>query len=116
MSFCQTNGILNKNYNKWMMEQTSSLVETVNQFTKGNCGQGIIPISIWRIRKEKLAHERQQTEQIENELIRVWSCLEPGSSFRAHYCKKTGYSQLQNYGLDHNYQPPLQTLIFFLGP
>ena len=95
-----------------MLEQTSSLVETVNQFTKANCGQGIIPISIWRIRKEKLAHERQQTE---NELIGVWSCLESGSSFRAHYCKKTGYSQLQKYELDHNYQPRCKHLYFFFG-
>jgi len=97
MSFCQTNGILNKNYKKWMMEQTSCLVETVDQFAKDNCGQGIIHIPTWRIRKEKLAHERQRTEQIENGLIGVWSCLESGSSFRAHYCKKTGYPQLKNY-------------------
>ena len=97
MSFCRTNGILNKNYKKWMMEQTACLVETVDQYAKENCGQGIIPIPTWRIRKEALAHERQRAEQIENGLIGVWSCLESGSSYRARYCEKTGYPQLQNY-------------------
>jgi len=97
MSFCQFNGILNKNYKKWMMQQTACLVETVDQYAKDNCGQGIIHIPTWRIRKETLAHERQRAEQIENGLIGVWSCMESCSSYRARYCEKTGYPQLQNY-------------------
>jgi len=97
MSFCRYSGILNKNYKKWMMEQTACLVETVDQYAKDNCGQGIIHIPTWRIRKETLAHERQRVEQIENGLIGVWSCLESASSYRARYCEKTGYLQLQNY-------------------
>ena len=97
MSFCRSNGILNKNYKKWMMEQTACLVETVDQYAKDNCGQGIIHIPTWRIRKETLAHERQRAEQIENGLIGVWSCMESCSSYRARYCETTGYPQLQNY-------------------
>lgn len=97
MNFCGSRGILNKNYKQWMMKQTAGLIETADQYAKDNCGQGIIHIPTWRIRKETLAHERQQAEQIENGLIGVWSCLEAGSSYRARYCKKTGYPQLQNY-------------------
>ena len=97
MNFCGSRGILNKNYKQWMMKQTAGLIEIADQYAKDNCGQGIIHIPTWRIRKETLAHERQQAEQIENGLIGVWSCLEAGSSYRARYCKKIGYPQLQNY-------------------
>jgi hypothetical protein len=97
MNFCRAKGILNKDYKKWMMEQTASIVETANQYAKDNCGQGISHLSTWHIRKEALAHERQRTEQIEKGLIGVWSCLESGYSYRARYCEKTGYPQLQNY-------------------
>jgi hypothetical protein len=44
-----------------------------------------------------VAHERQRAEQIENGLIGVWPCLEAASSYRARYCPKSGYPQLQNY-------------------
>jgi hypothetical protein len=97
MDFCRTRGILNKDYKAWMMKNTAAIVEFTDQYAKSNCGQGIIPISTWRIRKEELAHERQKSEGIKQGLIGVWSCQEGGSSYRASYCAKTGYPQLQNY-------------------
>jgi len=97
MQFCGIKGILNKNYKKWMMEQSASLIEAANQYGKDNCGQSIIPIPTWRIRKEALAHKRQIDEKIENGLIGIWSCLESASSYRARYCEKFGYPQLQYY-------------------
>jgi hypothetical protein len=97
MKFCSFKGILNKDYKQWMMKQTTVLIDTADQYAKDNCGQGIIHIPTWHIRKETLAHERQQAEQIKKGLIGVWSCLEAGSSYRARYCKQTGYPQLRNY-------------------
>ena len=97
MNFCRINGIRNKDYKDWMMKQTTHLVTTIDQYAKDNCGEGIIPISSWRIRKEELAHQRQETEQIENGLIGVWSCQESAPSFRARYCATSGYPQLQKY-------------------
>lgn len=97
MQFCGYNNILNKDYKKWMMEQSKCLIEAANQYGKNNCGQGIIPISTWRIRKEALAHKRQMDEKIENGLIGIWSCLESASSYRARYCERSGYPQLRNY-------------------
>ncbi len=73
------------------------LNEAANEYGKKNCGKGVIPLSTWRIRKEKLAHERQTTEQIESGLIGIWSCLEAASSYRARYCEKSGYPQLKSY-------------------
>ncbi|MCK5516488.1 MAG: hypothetical protein KAI39_06400 [Desulfobulbaceae bacterium] len=97
MSFCRSRRILNKDYKKWMLTQTAGLIENAEQYSRETCGRGIEHISSWRIRKEELAHKRQKSEHIEEGLIGVWSCLESGASYRAVYCKKTGYPQLQNY-------------------
>ena len=97
MSFCRSRGILNKDYKQWMMKQTEAVIESAEQYAKDNSAFGVIPISTWRIRKEALAHERQQAEGIVNGLIGVWSCMESAFSYRARYCEKSGYPQLRNY-------------------
>ena len=97
MNFCQTRGILNKDYKDWMMSNTAKLIGDAEQYAKSHCGEGIIAIPTWHIRKEELAHDRQQREGIKQGLVGVWSCLEGGSSYRARYCAKSGYPQLQNY-------------------
>ena len=97
MRFCSFQGILNKDYKSWMMTQTKNIIEHAERYAKDNCGRGIIHLPTWRTRKEALAHERQQQEQITSGLIGVWSCLEAGSSYRARYSATTGYPQLQNY-------------------
>lgn len=97
MDFCRSNGILFKDYKQWMQTQTAGIIQSADDYAKSNCGQGIIYLPTWRIRKEEVAHERQQAEQIESGLIGVWSCLESASSFRARYCEEAGYPQLQKY-------------------
>ena len=97
MSFCYRNRILNKDYKDWMMKQTATLVETVDEYAKANCGRGIEPISSWRTRKEALARDRQKKENIETGLIGVWSCVESGLSYKARFCAEKGYPQLQSY-------------------
>ncbi len=83
MHFCRTRHVLNKDYKNWMMAQTKNIVATAEQYAIDNCGQPIIHIPTWRIRKEELAHQRQRKEQISSGLIGVWSYLERGSSYQA---------------------------------
>jgi hypothetical protein len=97
MTFCRYRGILNKDYKAWIMDQTKSIINNADQYARTNCGRPIIHIPTWRIRKEKLAHEQQQKEQISTGLIGVWSCLERGSSYRAVYCAEAGFPQLKHY-------------------
>jgi hypothetical protein len=97
MTFCRSRGILNKNYKAWIMDQTKSIINSAEQYARTNCGRPVIHIPTWRIRKEKLAHEQQQKEQISTGLIGVWSCLETGSSYRAVYCAEAGFPQLKHY-------------------
>lgn len=95
--FLGSEGVLNKDYKNWMVARTKEIVDTADQYARDNCGQPIIHIPTWRIRKEELAHERRQQEQIENGLIGVWSCMESASSYRAVYCGQAGFPQIRNY-------------------
>ena len=97
MDFCRSNGILNKDYKKWMQKQTKCLVENANQYGIEQCGSGIMKIPTWRIRKEELVHKHQKEKNIEQGLIGVWSCLESGTSYRATFYPKAGYPQLERY-------------------
>ncbi|WP_339138490.1 MAG: hypothetical protein WGN25_09375 [Candidatus Electrothrix sp. GW3-4] len=97
MSFLSFKGVLNKDYKNWMIAQTREIVNTADQYARDNCGSPIIKIPTWRIRKEELAHKRQQQEQIKTGLIGVWSCMESASSYRAVYCKQAGFPQIKNY-------------------
>ena len=68
MRFCKVQGILNKDYQSWMMVQTKSIIENADQYSTNSYGHGIMHIATWRARKETLAHERQQQEQISSGL------------------------------------------------
>ncbi len=71
MDFCRTRGILNKDYKDWMMSNTEKLIGDAEQYAKSHCGEGIIAIPTWHIRKEELAHNRQQREGIKQGLVGV---------------------------------------------
>ena len=93
--FCQTHGILNKNYKSWMMEQTERIISDATRYAKDNSGRGITAISSTAVRKEDLAHSIQEQQGITSGLISVFSAIEACSSFKAQYCAQTGYPQLQ---------------------
>ena len=69
MSFCRSRSILNKDYKKWMMEQTAGIIKNAERYAEKSCGHGVEHISSWRVRKETLAHERQKAEHIKEGLI-----------------------------------------------
>jgi hypothetical protein len=94
MQFCGMNGILNKNYKNWMVEQSASISKAADEYGKKHCGRGVIHLPTWRIRKEEMAHD-QQLSKLKVALSVIWSCLEAASSYRARYCEKSGYPQLR---------------------
>jgi DNA-binding transcriptional ArsR family regulator len=97
MNFCRNTGILNKDYKKWMMKHTAEITRSASEYSMKNCGHGIIPIKTWRIRKEELARQRQEEEQIKNNLIGIWSCVESCLSYRAAYSAQKGFPQLKRH-------------------
>ena len=97
MSFLRWRGVLNRDYKNWMLAQTDALVPSVDRYAREQSGRPITHLSTWRMDKEQLARKRQKETGIETGLIGVWSCLESGWSYRAHYCAETGYPQLRRY-------------------
>lgn len=93
--FCQTHGILNKDYKSWMMEQTEQIITDATHYSKENCGHGILSINSSDIRKEQMVHGIQEQQGITRGPIGVFSAIEACSSYKAQYCAQTGYPRLQ---------------------
>ena len=93
-TFLAIHGVLNKNYKDWMQSQSTALVQTVDEYAKETCGQGITWIPSSNIRKEALARKRQKETGISEGLIGVWACLESCNSFRAVFDSTAGYPRL----------------------
>jgi hypothetical protein len=97
MSFLHGRGVLNRDYKRWMMAQTETLIEAVERDVQAQCGRPIEPLRTWRNDKDELARKRQRETSKEAGLIGAWSCLESCWSYKAHYCAKKGYPQLRKY-------------------
>lgn len=89
-------GVLNKNYKDWVMNQSAIIVETANQYSQTTCGNDIIYIPSCHERKEELAHKQQQKLGIKSGLIGIWSCVESCNTFRSIYDATAGYPQLRH--------------------
>lgn len=97
MRFCQSQGILNKDYKAWMMHQTARVIGDAEAYVQQECGQKLAPLATYKIRKEELAHEQQRRLQISSGLIGGWSSVESCRSYRACYDAAAGYPQLRSY-------------------
>jgi hypothetical protein len=95
MSFCAGQGILNKDFKRWAMSQTGTIVGSAETYAREQTGQGIERFISSRVRKEEVAHKRQQELGIESGLIGVWSATESCWSFRAEYSAKAGHPVLR---------------------
>lgn len=82
MSFFDRRQILYKDSAAWVQAQTAGMISAIDAYAKSQCGAGIKYIGSSRIRKEALAHERQQEHGIQSGLIGAWSCVEAGTSYK----------------------------------
>lgn len=94
MSFFRSQGVLNKDFKSWAMEQTATVVDAAERYALKHCGEGIIPISSSKVRKEDLAHTRQRQLGVESGLIGVYSAVESCQSYRARYSAQAGHPVL----------------------
>ena len=85
MDFCRSHEILNKDFKKWAIEQTHQVVGDAQAYAQAHCSQKSIPMLTSKVRKEDVAHERQQELQVASGLIGVWSAMESCSSYRAKF-------------------------------
>ena len=95
MDFCARNGIRNKDFKTWALGHTRQVVEDAQRYAHDHGGHDIIPVFASKIRKEEVAHDRQQQLAITTGLIGVWSALESCSSYKARYSAEVGYPILR---------------------
>lgn len=95
MDFCGSHKIRNKDFKEWAMAQTGQIVEDAMSYSSANGSAGIIQIRNSKIRKEQLAHTRQQDQKIDRGLIGVFSAVEPCFSYKAQYSEGRGYPVLR---------------------
>jgi len=95
MSFCESHGIRNKDFKRWAIEQTKQVVQSAEQYARRHTGRGIQPILSSKIRKDELAHRRQQEMGLQSGVIGVWSAIEMCWSYRAQYSAQAGHPLLR---------------------
>ena len=77
-TFLRTQGVLNKDYKNWVAKQSSSIIQSAEEYSRKQCSREIIYIPSINTRKEELAHNSQKELGIKDGLIGVWSCVEIG--------------------------------------
>lgn len=87
-SLLYNKNILNKDYKKWMLKQTESIVTYTSDYLHKYCNSAIIPIQDTTIRKDDFARQIQKNSNIKTGLICVLSAIEGCNSFKI----KTNYS------------------------
>jgi hypothetical protein len=82
MGFFRRRRIRFKDAKKWVLEQTARLVSAVEEWSRRECGEGIIPLASSKTRKDALARRRQRERRITVGPVGTWSCVEAASSYR----------------------------------
>lgn len=94
-SFLVARRILNKDFKAYVVGQSRAIIQSAEQISSNQCGNGIIPIRSLNVRKEALAHEQQKKSGIGQGLIGIWSCVESCNTFRSTYDPSKTYPELK---------------------
>ena len=85
MSFLNSRNVLNKDFKKYVTEQSKKIIEPAEELSRKQCGCGTIYIPSSNTRKEEIAHKRQNEIGVTEGLIGVWSCVESCNTFRSAF-------------------------------
>ena len=97
-TFLNYNGILYKDYHKWITAKSAIICQDAEAYTKSECGSGssIQYLPSHNIRKETIVHEHQKKTGIKNGLIGTWSCVESCSTHKSNINKDNGMLQMKS--------------------
>ena len=70
-SFLVARRIQNKDFKSYAVTQSQAIVQSAEQISREQCGNGIIPVRSLKERKEALAHEQQKKNGTEQGLIGI---------------------------------------------
>ena len=94
-SFLLARRVQYKDFKKYAIAQSQTIVKAAEDIAKGQTGHGITYIPSLNERKEELAHKRQEEDGIKEGLIGVWSRVESCNTFKATYNPKKTYPSLK---------------------
>lgn len=83
--FLHQRGVLNKGFKNWATEVSTAIVQSAEEYSKAQIGQGVVYLPTYKTRKETLAHEQQLKLGIVSGFIGAWSCLESCQTFKAAF-------------------------------
>jgi len=92
--FLNNRGVLNKDYKAFVTAASDTIEADAVRLIKDQGLQDITYLRSLNIRKEELAHERQEELGITEGLIGVWSCVEGCNTFRSVFDKEQRYPRL----------------------
>jgi len=95
-SFLRSRGVLNKDYKDYVMGQSQAIIGPAEELAKSHGDSKIIYISSPNVRKEELAHKRQEEMGIKEGLIGIWSCVESCNTFKSTYSPEKTYPTLMS--------------------
>jgi len=95
MRFFASHGIRNKDFKTWAMAQTEEVLAGAQGFAESQGVERIEPIVFSALRKEDIAHKRQQERGLNSGLIGVWSATESCWSYKACYSAERGHPALR---------------------
>ena len=94
-SFLVARRVKNKDFKSYATAQSKAIVESAEAIAIEQCGRGITYISSSNVRKEELAHKRQEETHVKEGLIGVWSCVESCNTFKSTFDPNSTYPSLR---------------------
>ena len=92
--FLFQHGVLNKNYKEWAQDKSLAIIRDAEVYTRNQCGSDIQYLASSHIRKEAVAHGKQEKDGIESGLVGAWSSVETCNTFKATYNKEAGFPKI----------------------
>ena len=94
--FLMTQGVLNKDFKAYAMENSNKIVESADEISERLCGCRTIYLPSSNERKETVVRKRQEETGVTEGLIGVWSCVESCYTFRSTFNPGATYPILKS--------------------
>jgi len=95
-SFLVARKVLNKDFKSYAIKQSQAIVQSAEELAESQSRYGIEYIWSSDVRKETLAHNRQNETGVTEGLIGIWACVESCNTFKSTYDPNSNYPFLRS--------------------
>ena len=89
-------GVKNTELKTWLLKQSSEICQHADKLASEH-GYKVEHLNSYKIRKEELVHNTQESRQISEGLIGIWSCMETGNTYRAQFNPGASFPKISPY-------------------